>query len=449
MDVMQIYDRLPVWGQNFACTLEGIRVNNRKHGKRQKIRLVEFLERKDWTYSQLCKYRDEQLARMVEHCYIHVPYYHSLFDKMGIDYRSIRTLEDLSVLPILTKEVVRDNFNELVADNVDSGELMRMHTSGTSGSCFEFFYTKDAFACQWADKERYDRYLGLNGNEWSAYFGGRPIVPRKQKRPPFYRVNYAMREVMFSVYHLTQKNFPDYIKGLETRKMEVWHGYPSSFLPIAQYMLDNGVRLSYVPKTIQLTSENVTDAEMDKMEAAFGVRPLMGYAQTEQVANFWQYLDGKYHIMEDLAAVEFIPADEGNLYRVVGSTLTNYAMPFLRYDTRDLVTYEETREGRFVTSVDGRAEDYIKLSNGDTIRGSVSFIFADQPNVAEAQVVQKSLQLVEINVVKAANYGIDDEKRLYASIDKCFNHLIDSKVIYVDIIPKTKNGKMKFIISEI
>lgn len=449
MDVMKIYDRLPVWGQNLACTLEGVRVNKRKHGKRVQNKIPEYLERGDWTYAQLSTYRDAQLSKMIEHCYRHVPYYHKLFKELGIDYHNIKTLDDLKALPILTKATVKDNFEDFLADNVNHSELMKVHTSGTSGSAFQFYYTKDAYAAQWADKTRYDRSLGLTGKEWAAYFGGRPIVPRKQTEPPFYRVNYAMREVMFSVYHLSQENYRNYIEGLESRKMEVWHGYPSSFLPIAQYMLDHHIKLSYVPKVIQLTSENVTTAEIDKMEKAFGVRPLMGYAQTEQVANFWQYPDGKYHIMEDLSAVELLPAGEENLYFVVGTTLTNYAMPFLRYDTRDLVAFEETAEGRFVTSVDGRAEDYIKLSNGDTIRGSVSFIFSDQPNVTEAQVVQKSLNLVEIHVVKAENYDSEDEKRLYQSIENCFNHLIDTKVVYVDHIPKTKNGKMKFIVSEI
>ena len=91
MDVMDIYDRMPVFVQNMACTLEGIRVRRNKYGRRQKEQLVDFEARKNWNYQQLCQYRNEQLQRMVKHCYIHVPYYHELFDRCGIDYRMIRT----------------------------------------------------------------------------------------------------------------------------------------------------------------------------------------------------------------------------------------------------------------------------------------------------------------------------------------------------------------------
>lgn len=108
VDTMKIYDLLPVWGQNIACTLEGFRVRNNKYGERQKKYLESFMSRSTWTYEQKCEYRDQQLQKMIEHCYLHVPYYRKLFDSLGIDYHSIRRLEDLQQLPILTKQIVLD-----------------------------------------------------------------------------------------------------------------------------------------------------------------------------------------------------------------------------------------------------------------------------------------------------------------------------------------------------
>ena len=97
---------------------------------------------------------------------------------------------------------------------------------------------------------------------------------------------------MFSAWHLCNENYPEYIKGLEKYKPEFWHGYPSSFLSLAQYMIDNNIRITFSPKYILLTSENVTDIQLDKMEHAFGIRPIQGYAMTEQVATFREYPDG-------------------------------------------------------------------------------------------------------------------------------------------------------------
>lgn len=448
MDVMLIYDRLPVWLQNVACTLEGARVNQRKHGKRVQKELKAFMERKDWSYPQLCAYRDEQLAKMVEHCYHHVPYYHDLFDRLGIDYRTIRHLEDLQQLPVLTKDIVRQNFDCLLADNVPKSELMFRHTSGTTGSGFQFYYTKEAFAKQWAEITRHYSSLGIDGTEWAAYFGGRPFVPKTSNRPPFYRINYAMKEVMFSAHHLCPANYPDYIKGLEWRELPFWHGYPSSMLLIAQYMLDHHIRLSYVPKAIMLASEGVTEAQLDKLEQAFGVRPFQGYALTEEVATFWEKRDRRMFVVEDISAVELVPIDDQGTCRVLGTTLNNYGMPFLRYDTKDLVTWQETPEGRQILTLEGRLEDNIKLRNGGVMR-RMTFIFKDMKHITETQIVQKSLDLLEFRVVRGEHYGPEDEKLLHREIKAFLQDKIGYTVVYVDSIPKTKGGKMKFIVSEV
>lgn len=447
MDIMKIYDRLPVGLQNIACTIEGVRVKNKKYGALTKKYLPDFLKRDNWTYAQKCAYRDEQIQRMVEHCYHHVPYYHKLFDNMGIDYTRIKKLDDLKVLPLLTKDIVRSNYSELVADNISERDCYHMHTSGTTGSSLKFLYSKNAYAMQWAEVQRYEYALGLTGKEWNAYFGGRSIVPKSCKNPPFYRINYAMKELMFSAWHLCESNYPEYIRGLNKYKPEFWHGYPSSILPLAQYLIDNNIKLSFTPRYIQLSSENVTENQLDKMKQAFGTRPIQVYAMTEQVAEFREYPDGHMYVIEDLYAVEFIETDTPDVYRVVGTSLTNYAMPFLRYDTRDLVQYQETEKGREILSIDGREEDNIKLRNGVIRR--LDFIFKDQVNIIEAQIVQKSFDLVEFRIVKGKNYTVEDESVLKKDIETYLSGKIGYQVVYVTEIPKTKVGKMKFIVSEV
>lgn len=447
MDIMKIYDKLPVFLQNIACTAEGIRVKKKKYGALTKKYLPDFMERDGWSYTQKCAYRDEQIRVMLEHCYHHVPYYHKQFDDLGIDYTRIKTLDDLKVIPILTKDIVRSNYNELIADNVSEKKCYHMHTSGTTGTSLKFLYSKEAYAIQWAEEQRYQHHLGLTGKEWNAYFGGRSIVPKDKKKPPFYRVNYAMKEVMFSAWHLCEANYPEYIKGLDKYKPEFWHGYPSSILPLAQYLIDNNIQLSFVPRFIEITSENVTDIQLNKMERAFGTRPVQGYAMTEQVATFHEYPDGHMYVVEDLYAVEFLETDTPEVYRVIGTNLTNYAMPLLRYDTKDLVQYQETEKGREIISIDGREEDNIKLRDGVIRR--LDFIFKDQINIKEAQIVQKSLDLVEFRIVKGRKYSLEDDQTLKRDIEVYLSGKIEYQIVYVDEIPKTKNGKMKFIISEV
>ena len=446
MDLMSIYNRSPVFMQNIMCSAVGLQVKERKYGRRQKKYLAEYMERKDWPYEKLIEYRDARLRKMVEHCYTHVPYYRGLFDSLGIDYRSITTLEDLAVLPILDKRTITEHKSEFLADDLNKRELMAMHTSGSTGSAFQFYYTKSAYAQQWAEDERYTKSIGVDLKAWKAYFGGRSIVPKGKNKTPFYRVNYPMKEILFSAWHMSPANFPSYVEGMNKYRPMMWHGYPSSIEALAQFLLDSGQRLSFVPNIILLASEAVTEAAVGKITRAFGVKPIQGYAQTEEVATFREYPDGMY-IVEDLSAVELVP-EPGGLYRVIGTTLTNYAMPFLRYDTKDLVEYETTPEGRKIKRIDGRAEDNIKLRGGGVIR-RLDFLFKDQVNIVEACIIQRNLDVVEIQVVRGSNYSMADEKTLRHDAEDYFSGRIAFDIKYVGSIPKSSNGKRKFILSEV
>ncbi len=448
MDIMRVYDNLPVWMQNVACTVEGARIRQGKFGARTQRLIPQYMERAIWDYPRLCQYRDEKLRSMVAFCYHHVPYYHELFDSLQVDYREVRTIEDLTRIPILTKQDVRKYEDRLIADSVSKREIIPMHTSGTTGTGLHFITTRDAYAEQWAEYSRYVHQAQIAVDGWSAYFGGRPVVPKLKDKPPFYRINYSSKEILFSSWHLKLENYPAYIAALEKYHPSFWHGYPSTIGALAQYVLDSGTKLSFCPQSILLASEEVTLTTIIAIKDAFGVIPLQGYGQTEQVAVFWEYPGSGMRISEDFSAVELIPEDDSGLCRVVGTTLTNFGMPLLRYDTGDLVTWKLTSEGREICSIEGRLEDNIKLRDGGILR-RLSRLFQMQINILEAQIIQKSLDLVEFHIVVGEKWGSSSEDLFRKSIEEYLANRIGYCIIYEQSIPRTKNGKIKFIVSEL
>ena len=115
MKLMKIYNVLPAWCQTMAVSLEGLRIQLTRYDKEFEEHYRDFMSRNDWTYAQKCEYRDAQLQKMVKHCYETVPYYHRLFDELQIDYWNIRTLDDLQRLPILTKDIVKEHYDEFIS----------------------------------------------------------------------------------------------------------------------------------------------------------------------------------------------------------------------------------------------------------------------------------------------------------------------------------------------
>ena len=90
----------------------------------------------------------------------------------------------------------------------------------------------------------------------------------------------------------------------------------------------------------------------------------------------------------------------------------------------------------------------IKLRDGGSIR-RLSRVFQNQPHIREAQIVQKSLELVQFHVVKAPDFLPAEELRLKEDIGSYLTDRIPWEIVYVEQLRRNKNGKVKFIISEL
>ena len=201
-------------------------------------------------------------------------------------------------------------------------------------------------------------------------------------------------------------------------------------------------------------AENLLPHQAAAIERAFGVRPTQHYGLAEGAANISQCERGSLHVDEDFAAVEFIPTGKDGLHRIVGTNLTNTATPLLRYDTQDLATLRDGsscgcgRPGRVVERVDGRLEDYVVLRNGARI-GRMDHIFKDMVRIQEAQIHQAAPGEMTIRVVRGAGYGDDDERALHRETLKRLGDDMDVRIEYVHSLPRSRTGKLRFVLSEI
>ena len=376
-----------------------------------------------------------------------MPYYKRLFDDLGISYKDIDTIEDLKLLPISTKQIVNENFNAFISTNVPCKKMVASHTSGTTGSGFKFFTTNETLCEQWAVWWRYRINIGIKFDTWCALFGGRSVVPVTKIRPPFFRINRPCKQIYFSTYHMTEDNLKWYVDELEARQIKWIHGYPSAINLLADYVISHDIKFSYQVEHITIGAENLLPAQIERIQKAFKVTPFQHYGLSEGTANFSQTKKHDMYVDEDFAAVEFINQREDSSYEVIGTSLSNYAMPLLRYQTGDIAKVNITENGRLITALDGRNEDYVILPNGAKI-GRLDHIFKDMVNIKESQIVQKKKDEVILRVVKNSSCTVDDEKKLLEETVQRLNG-INIVIEYLDHIPRTNTGKLRFVISEL
>jgi phenylacetate-CoA ligase len=212
-------------------------------------------------------------------------------------------------------------------------------------------------------------------------------------------------------------------------------------------MISHNIKLSYQVEYITIGAENLLLSQVNKIQDAFNVMPYQHYGLSEGIANFSQNKDGEMYVDEDYAAVEFIDEYDSGSYEVIGTSLSNYVMPLLRYRTGDIASVKTTPKGRLITALDGRNEDYVILPNGSKI-GRLDHIFKDLVNIKEAQIVQKKLDEITLSIVKNSKYTSEDEKMLRNEALKRLNG-IKINIEYTDKIPRSKAGKLRFVVSEL
>jgi phenylacetate-CoA ligase len=451
MSLEQIYLRLPVFLQNLGCTLEGLRIQNKRYGAGFRRSLAEAESRASISQEQIAEFRDLRIRDFVAHCAATVPYYRNLFHQLRISPADIRGLDDLQHLPVLTKPEVQERGAEFVSELAGQYNCDSVHTSGTTGGGLQFLVTHEAVEEQWATWWRYRRWHGIELDTWCAYFGGRSLVPIQQTRPPFWRTNYPGKQLFFSAYHMTPGNLRHYAEKLRAAKIPWLHGYPSLLSLLAGYILDTGFDVGYQPKWITTGAENLLSQQVSVIRQAFGVRPVQHYGMAEAVANISECDRGNLHVDEDFAAVEFVEDQQGRS-RVIGTNFSNLATPLLRYDAQDIVWTTDRqcdcgRPGRIVDSIDGRLEDYIVLKNGARL-GRLDHIFKDMVHVREAQIVQRESGVLDILVVRGEKYAQSDEELLRREFVKRVGSDTEFKIEYVDELRRTNAGKLRFVASE-
>ncbi len=462
MNLETIYLRLPIWLQNKVCGLQGARIQRQRYSAEfwELLRAAE--DRSSWSARELEAFRNRRLQEFLLHCQATVPYYRDQWAVLGFDPRQVESLDDLAVLPILDKDTVRANYERLLSTSVPVNQRITAHTSGSTGAGLRFATTLAAQREQWAIWWRFRRWHGIELDTWCAYFGGRSVVPLAQQSPPFFRVNSPGRQYLWSGYHLSRKNAPEYLAGLNRQQAPWLHGYPSLLTLLAQELLERGKRLDYPVRWVSCGAENLLESQSAIIAAAFGVRPIQHYGMSEAVGNISQDPAGRLVVDEDFAALEFVPQPHlaAGMASLVGTNLSNAALPLVRYQVGDIATVCESSTpppaeqprpslaGRMVSQIDGRLEDCLVLKNGARL-GRMDHVFKDLTTIKEAQIYQEVPGEFVIRLVKAAGYLPRDEQQLSAEMRQRVGSETMFRIEYHDQLERTATGKLRFVISRI
>ena len=325
----------------------------------------------------------ERLQETVSRVYEKVEYYRAKMDEAGVKPSDIKTLKDLSKLPFVTKQDMRNTYPfGLFA--VDRKELVRIHaSSGTTGKPTVVGYTKNdldmwtecvsRIACMGgATKDDvaqicfgYGMFTGALGLHYGLENIGATIVPSSTGN--------SERQIM-------------YLQDFNTSLLVATPSYALRLAEVAKGMgIDPAKDLNV--KIGLVGSELLTDAMRDEMHKVWGKDMLItsNYGMSELVgpgvSGECEYLCGM-HINEDYFIPEIINPETGEVLpagekgELVITCIKKEGIPLIRYRTKDITRlfYEPCKCGRTfcrMENLSGRTDDMLKVRGVNVFPGQI------------------------------------------------------------------------------
>ncbi|MDD5674486.1 MAG: hypothetical protein PHC61_09995, partial [Chitinivibrionales bacterium] len=403
-----IYYHLPVFLQNTFLSLYGYQVNKNRYAGNYSRFKKEADARLSWRREALEEYQFQKLKSTLKDAIDNVAYYKKSYKDCGISINDIKTISDFRNLPLLEKEPLRKAPSEFISKKYDPKTLQVIHTTGSTGTPLNIFCTPEVRQNNYAFYDRFLEIAGLFTHGKRATLGGRIIVAADQNHPPFWRNSSLQKNMLFSSYHLTEKNIPFYIEALRKYKPDLIDSYPSSLFVIADFAKRNGMDLKNITKGITTSAETLFPEQREIISEMFGVPVFDQYGAAEMCVFAGQCQQGNYHIHSDYGIVEFLKSDgayglPGEECELVCTSFINPVMPLIRYRIGDIgvLSAQECSCGLpfpVLEKIVGRIDDSIVTPDGRII-GRLSPVLKGFP-IKEAQYVQNTRDSIEVRIVK-------------------------------------------------
>jgi len=317
--------------------------------------------------------QQEKLLKLLQYISVHSPFYKELFAEHKIDINKIKSLSDLILLPVTTKEdLQRRNDNFLCVDKDKIIEYTS--TSGTLGSPVTIALTENDL--QRLTINEYNSFKTAGGSSTDTYQLMLTLDRQFMAGIAYYE---GLRKLGAGIIRLGPGVPSLQWETIQRLKPTAIVAVPSFILKLIKFANDNYIDLnaSSVKKAICI-GENIRNTDFSynilgkKITEAWDIQLFSTYASTEMQTAFTECEAGNGgHLQPDLVIVELLdennqPVPAGEPGEVTITTLGVEGMPLLRYKTGDICMYFDEpcscgRTSLRLSPVIGRKKQMIKF----------------------------------------------------------------------------------------
>jgi len=402
------------------------------------------------------------LVQLFDHCERSVPYYAEVMRQTGYSYHE-NPIEYLQHLPVLTKDTIRGQFEALKSSDLLQRKWFFNTSGGSTGEPARFIQDWDFAARSGALKLLYSTLVGKEIGESEIRIWGsmRDITGNTEG----WRARFIAKltdTTFLSVFRLTPQTMRAFIGILNAKRPKLIVAYASALYELAKFA--DREELEVVPQDAIITSAMTLYPFMrDTIERIFKCRVYNKYGSREvgDIACERPGYDGLW-IAPWGNYIEIVDSEgnrvpDGTPGEILVTSLTNYAMPLIRYRIGDrgvLSPAKAGKEGRYgqvLKEVLGRTYDLFINKDGVLFEGGyfmVLLYFRDW--IEKYQVIQKSPSNITFRIVKSESECPQTElDEIAAKTIVIMGHDCETNFEFVDEILSSESGKFRFLISDV
>ena len=416
-----------------------------KYALRSNLMIFPFVKKVEklfkLTEAELYQVNNERFLKIFKKAATRSDFYNKFYKSHGITTKDIHSLEDITKLPVIDKNMIHDNPDRLLT--VPKFFTWESHTAGSTGTPLTVYW--DYFSSL-----REQAYFYVYRRRRGFKYGNRLVSLRGHLNRALRELKIGLSNTLYlSSYQINEQTIEYYYQRILAYKPVAIEGYPSSLYGLCCFMKDKNLHLS-IPVCFT-SSETLFDFQRKLIEDVLNTKIYDNYGNTERTIFLAECIDHRGYFSQ--------PGYSINEFRddcVITTSLINSSFPLIRYKVNDVISLAASpklidSELRIVDFINGRTEDNIIAKDGSRI-GNLYHLFKELKNVKLAQILQHARGIITINIVPNGILPEEEKAKLVAKIDERIGlDNIDFTIAIIDSsqIIYTERNKFRQIVSTI
>lgn len=420
-------------------------------GKLDYIKASKLIKNAEyWKREKLIAYQTNKLKKILSFSYDKIPYYRNLFVNNAIKQKDIQSLEDLERIPILKREFLKNNLNNLTVRQPKEKEARK--SSGSTGTPVKFFLDAPTMSFRNATYVRLLDMMGIKLTDRTAQFDAEVFLkPENHNRTALH--SKVLNKIFLSSKAVSSDDLRFFAKTIGSFKPKLLVGPSSMLFLLANYVKENKLNIK-VDKMLNI-QENIDAHQRRFIEQTFDSEVFNFYSVNEQVCSAMECPSHNMHIYMCKGIIEVVNEKGRSTYdkegRIIATGLTNYLMPLIRYEVGDLGVVTKKvcgcgRESLILKSVKGRTSDVFKYKDKIIHTSLFSVLLYKFKGFSEWQFIQDSEDSLTINVVKNKYFTESEKRKIVETFHKLTDKDLRIRICTVRSIPRGSSGKKKLFV---